>query len=138
MLYLFNTTIMPNEGIYTNRKISVSDAAKILFNKGFYAPDVNTIHRDTLVPTYTSAIGHQGSADAFNQIFNLTHEQSVQVNRIQAQMKPNDEAIALKVTGRLPEGQILSLQELESIGFEFYHIQMVMDIPQNPIAGNSF
>lgn len=115
MLYLLNTTIMPNEGVYVNRKVSLTEVEAIL--------ETN--------PTFTSALGHQGSADAFNSLFPRLN---CEVNRIPATMQPGDEAIALKVLGRLPEGQILSLTELEAIGFEFFQIKMVMDVPADPIA----
>lgn len=105
MLYLFNTTIMPNEGVYVNKKVSLDKALEIF----------------KCYPKFTSAIGHQGSADAFNSL----GFEGVEVNRIQATMKTGDQAIALKVTGRLPEGSILSLEELQKIGFEFFLIVMI-------------
>jgi len=106
---------MPNEGVFVNRKVSKEQAWEIIAN----------------APAFTSALGHQGSADVFNAVF-PTFE--VSVNRIQAQMQPKDEAVCLKVLGRLPEGQILSLEQLQDIGFEFFHVQMVMGITENPIA----
>ena len=105
MLYLFNTTIMPNEGVYVNRKVSLDKALEIFKSH----------------PEFTSAIGHQGSADAFTSL----GFEGVVVNRIQATMSTGDQAIALKVTGRLPEGSILSLEELQRIGFEFFMIHMI-------------
>lgn len=104
MLYLFNTTIMPNEGLYLNRKVSLEQALQIC--KGF--------------DSFVSAIGHQGAADAFNQLGFF--DGKVAVNRISAVMEPGDQAIAIKVLGRLPEGAILTLEELQQIGFELYHV----------------
>ena len=121
MLYLFNTTIMPNAGengeaaVFSNRKVSTEQVASILFQEAEYG----TIPNHYEARPFVSALGHQGSADAFNACFpglNCT------TNRIQATMQPNDEAIALKVWGRLPEGQIFTLDELERVGYEFYHI----------------
>lgn len=120
MLYLFNTTIMPNEGVYVNRKVTLDEALEIIgkfgptrqFGEGIPTTETSRI---------TSAIGHQGSADAMNSL-GLNIWGTVEVNRIQATMEPGDQAIALKVLGRLPEGSILTLEELEKIGFEFYHI----------------
>ena len=119
MLYLFNTTICPNEGLFRNKKITVEDAKQIL-DKHWEVPD-NDCYRAGYYGI-TSALGHQGSADVFNILFpNL----NCQVNRIQATMQPGDEAICLKVIGRLPEGQILTLEELEKLGFEFYLLSRV-------------
>lgn len=98
---------MPNEGVYINRKITVDTAIEIIQkNNG----------------QFTSAIGHQGSADAFNALVSLDPNYGVLVNRIAAAMAAGDEAIALKVLGRLNEGEILSIEKLNEVGFEFYHI----------------
>lgn len=125
MLYLFNTTIMPNEGVFINEKISPEKAYHIFWTQGHYntAPQSLGATPDDLEPSFVSAIGHQSAADAFNLIFNP--KQKIEVNRIAATMKRGDVAIALKVIGRLPEGQVLTLQELEEIGFEFYFIRMI-------------
>lgn len=104
---------MPNEGVYVNHKITAEEVGQIIW------PDQNN---PVGLIAFTSALGHQGSADAFNAIFPVLH---CEVNRIPAVMQPGDEAIALKVLERLPEGQILTLAELEAIGFEFYHIRLV-------------
>lgn len=111
---------MPNEGVYVNRKVTLDEALEIIgkfgpirkFGEGIPTTETSRI---------TSAIGHQGSADAMNSL-GLNVWGTVEVNRIQATMEPGDQAIALKVLGRLPEGSILTLEELEKIGFEFYHI----------------
>ena len=115
MLFLFNTTIMPNEGVFVSKKISAEDVAEI-FRKNQDDP--------TGMINYTSAIGHQGSADAFNAIFPYLH---CATNRIQATMSTGDQAIALKVLGRIAEGQILDFAALQDIGFEFYHVRMIAD-----------
>lgn len=127
MLYLFNTTICPNEGTFINKKITTDESVHLFWTRGFVntAPSGTGASPDDLSPNYVSAIGHQGSADAFNAIFQPSADQAVAVNRIQATMQPGDEAICLKVIGRLPEGQILTLEELERIGFEFYHLSRI-------------
>ena len=119
MLYLFNMTIMPNEGVYVNRKVSLEEVISIIGKFGPVRQFGNGPTTET--SRITSAIGHQGSADTFNAL-GLNIWGDVQVNRIPAVMKPGDQAIALKVLGRLPEGIILTLEELQEIGFEFFHI----------------
>lgn len=104
MIYLFNTTIMPNEGVYVCRQIARMDAEAILTKNN---------HQ------FISALGHQGSVDAFNALFEGL---DCELNRIQAKMSHGDEAICLKVLGRLPEGAILDFDTLQEIGFEFYHV----------------
>lgn len=110
MLYLLNTTIMPNEGIYSNHKVSRDAAERWL---RLYQKEDGSI-------SYTSALGHQGSAEAFNACFPFL---KCEVNRIPSTMQSGDEAIALKVLGRIQEGQILDLEALEAVGYEFYHIR---------------
>lgn len=101
---------MPNEGVFINRKICAKVAERLLAT---YQDD------PTDMVAFTSALGHQGSADAFNACFPFLN---CEVNRIPSIMQPGDEAIALKVLGRLPEGQILDLAALEAVGYEFFHI----------------
>jgi len=117
MLFLLNTTIMPNEGVYVNRKISIEEASKVLDAN---SQVVSTGNFPAIGYNFVSAIGHQGSADAFNSLFPGL---DCKINRISATMQPGDEAIALKVFGRLQEGQILDMGQLNEIGFEFYYIQ---------------
>ena len=116
-LFLLNTTIMPNEGVYVNQKISPLQVWKVL--NAHPGASVPIEGGWTIVPKFVSAIGHQGSADVFNLLFPILHN-SVQVNRIAAVMKPGDQAICLKVLGRLQEGSILTQEELEKVGYEFY------------------
>jgi len=130
MLYLFNTTIVPNEGTFTNRKVT-TDRAREILKATYRQPSAEYMAdwagaqgaswADPGGYDYISAIGHQGSADAFNAVFkDLSLD--VRVNRIQATLKPGDQALCLKIIGRLQEGQILTLEELERVGFEFYLI----------------
>ena len=107
MLYLFNTTIMPNGGIYINQKIDLGTAKKVC----------------SMFEEHTSALGHQGAVDAFNALGFFDGQ--VSLNRVPVTMTSGDAAIALKVIGRLPEGKVLSLEELREIGFEFYLIRHI-------------
>lgn len=95
---------MPNEGVFVNKKVSVEDAKRIV-----------AYHTGEII----SAIGHQGTADAFNA---LKFPVAVEVNRIHAKMERGSEAVCLKINGRLPEGEILTLEKMEEIGYEFFHV----------------
>lgn len=108
MLYLFNTTIMPNEGIYSCKPASQEKVSNLL--ERFDA--------------FTSAIGHQGSADAFNALF---PDLGVQVNRIPAVMVENDYAICLKMKGRINEGEILTHERMLEVGFDFFIMKRLPD-----------
>lgn len=114
--FFFNTTIMPNEGIYECKKIATDRAREIFVS----ICDNGTGYCENFV----SAIGHEASAQALNVLMDLPKNgQCIQVNRIPAVMEPGDIAIALKVRGRLPEGQILTIEELEGIGYDLFLIQ---------------
>jgi len=98
--YLFNTTIaVPSTlpATFEMGAISAERAAEIL-REGF-----------------TSAIGHQGSADVVNAVIGVP----VDVNRIQASMEVGDQAVCLKLRGRIPEGAILDKEECDRIGYDF-------------------
>jgi len=98
MLYVLNTSILPNFGKYEYEKIN-SDKAKELLNSS----------------DFTSAVGHQATADVLTKILKT----KVPVNRVQITLNQGDRAIVFKLEKRLPEGKILNKEELEQIGFSF-------------------
>ena len=61
-----------------------------------------------------SAIGHDSTAAALSTIL----DRPVPANRVPAAQEVGQVALVLKVRGRLPEGKILTLPELEAIGFD--------------------
>ena len=86
----------------------------------------------------TSAVGHEASAAAFRALgFDC------QVNRIEAKMEKDDYAVCLKLRGRLPEGAIITLDEMEAIGFDLFlisHLDILLPgyelkITQRPAGG---
>lgn len=105
MLYLFNTTIvtgLPAEGaaVYEIRRLTVAEAREI------YAS----------AAAVRSAIGHDAAAGALSALL----EAPVLVNRVPAEQAPGDMALCLKIRGRLPEGKILTLEEMEEIGYDLF------------------
>jgi hypothetical protein len=72
---------------------------------------------------FLSAIGHQGSADAFNDAFSSEGCRAihcVEVNRIKYQMQKGDLAIVVKMKERQQEGCILTSEEMNRVGYDFY------------------
>lgn len=103
-LWLFNTNIVPNEAVVKVTKITINEA-KALFND----------YKDN----YESAIEHEGTAEAFSKLLNS----EIKVNRIFANPLKFEIALSLKIKGRINEGEILSLERMEEIGYEFFRME---------------
>ncbi|MEM2697965.1 MAG: DUF1874 domain-containing protein [Ignisphaera sp.] len=99
--YLMNTTIIDPEItpiMVRVDEISVDEAVKIL-RLGFM-----------------SAVGHEATAQFLSQLFDI----NVQTNRVAVKLKPGDKVVALKLQGRLPEGKVLTEEEMKSIPYKLY------------------
>lgn len=64
--------------------------------------------------SYISAIGHEATAAYLSQLLLM----DIPANRIQVSLMPGDRAIISRLKNRLPEGQVLNLEQLENIPFE--------------------
>jgi len=79
----------------TFRKITVEEAKEILKN------------------TFVSAIGHEGTAKLLSQLLGV----NIPTNRITIFMEKGDKAIHFFLKQRLPEGAVLSEDELKKLQF---------------------
>lgn len=70
--------------------------------------------RARLAQGFVSAVGHQASASFLAALLNM----DVACNRITVTMQPGDEALVLRLNGRLPEGKLLSAEEMQAVNFE--------------------
>lgn len=107
MLYLLNALIVPfrdERAVFSVRRISPEEAVAI----------ANTSQ-------VISALGHQGSVDAFRAL----GIQQASLNRISVSFNVDDMAIALVLRQRLPEGAVLTRNEMERIGYDLYLIKRV-------------
>ena len=96
-IYLLNSPVLTGYGRWKfEGPISVEQAAGLL--KG----------------GFISAIGHPGAAEFLSRLLGI----EVPVNRIMAQMEPGDRAVVLRLKQRLPEGKVLSVEEMEGFPFE--------------------
>lgn len=107
MIALTNSPIvLPSEDVqYKVIKISEDTAFGILDEDGF-----------------TSVLGHQGTVDALKEIFPGL-KGSIFLNRVEIK-EPTDQVV-FKLKGRLPEGKILSLDEIKAVGYEFWSVSPV-------------
>jgi hypothetical protein len=101
MLYILNTLIVPinfdenNETTVKMKRINV-DEAKFLLAGGF-----------------KSAVGHQSTAEVISKIFGV----QIPAERKTVFFKKGDKGIHFFLKQRLPEGQILTQEELEKLDY---------------------
>jgi len=100
-IYVLNTLITPinfdetSEAQVKLRKISIEEARELLRN-GFI-----------------SAVGHEATAKVLSQLLGI----EVPANRVTIWLKKGDKAIHFFLKQRLPEGKVLSEEELRKLEF---------------------
>ena len=102
-LVFLNTSILTEYGNFSYTKTSLENV------KGWIAAA-----KDRGIEIL-SAIGHESTAKILTDL--TGHE--VPMNRIQYKQKFHDVALVFKLKGRPEEGKILTIEEIEKIGYEF-------------------
>ena len=97
-IFVLNTPILTEYGSYNFRKADLPEVKAMLDEREF-----------------TSAIGHEGTAALMTQLTGI----QIPAKRIAIKMQSGDVAIIFRVLMRLPEGKILTQEELEKVPFEF-------------------
>jgi hypothetical protein len=97
-VYLLNSPIITGDGTYVYRTISVEDAQEIIREH---------------ISCWESAIGHASTAQLLYHILDA----DVTVNRISVDLQPGDAAIVLRLGQRLPEGTLLTVEQLKDIKY---------------------
>lgn len=69
---------------------------------------------------FISAVGHQATAEFLTNLLGI----SIPSNRVAIKLKPNDKVVALKLEGRLPEGKVLTLEEMRDIPFKLFLMEV--------------
>lgn len=95
---IFNGTIATTNGVYRISDIGVETAKELISRNGFI-----------------SAIGHEATAEAISETFNM----NIPMNRIDFKQEVGQKAIVFKLNKRPPEGSILCREEIEEIGYSF-------------------
>ncbi len=67
-----------------------------------------------LAEGFTSAIGHAASAAVLSSLLGV----EVPVSRASVSMQPGDQALVLRLLERLPEGQVLDVEQLATVSYE--------------------
>lgn len=105
-LYIFNTTIIVNDGTYKMSTISLEEAKNIIASN----------------PEFISAIGHSSTAQIISSVLGT----EIPENRINASFdNVGDKALCFKLNSRPKEGSILSLEDLQEIGFSWKLLERV-------------
>jgi hypothetical protein len=74
---------------------------------------------------FVSAVGHQSTADFIKLITGI----DVPVNRVAITLQPDDKVIVLQLQGRLPEGKVLTQEEIQTIPYKWFVVEVL-----NPFA----
>ncbi len=96
-VYVLNAPILTSYGTFIYRKISVGKARNILSKNEFI-----------------SAVGHESTAKFLTQLLGI----NIPFSRIQIKMQKGDRAIVFKLLDRLPEGRVLSVNEMKNVRYE--------------------
>jgi len=103
MLYILNSLIVPLD----------FDSCS-LHLVSFYKLDLETAREIVQETEFISAVGHESTAKLLSQLLGV----EIPHNRITVKMRDGDTAIHFVLKQRLPEGKILTEDELRSLEFD--------------------
>lgn len=95
---LLNCAIITSEGNYSLKKTTLEEVKELIE-----------------YVEIQSAIGHRATAEILTELLGT----NVPMNRIQYEQQTGEIAIVFKLKSRIPEGKILTREEIEQIGYEF-------------------
>lgn len=102
--YLLNTPILTNYGTWSFTGPITVEQARIHLKEGFQ-----------------SAIGHEASAQFLSQLLEI----EIPMNRISVAMQAGDSALVLRIKSRLPEGKLLTREEIDDIPYELGWLERI-------------
>jgi hypothetical protein len=100
-LGILSTAIVTTDGLYRLKTISLTEAQELAQNY-------------QRLDGLDSAVGHASTAEILARLLGV----EIPVNRQQFEQKTEQVALVFKIKGRIPEGQILSEEQIESIGYD--------------------
>lgn len=96
-IVIFNTAILTDFGSYDYSEISLNEA------------------KDLVKDGFRSALGHQATCDIISKLLDI----DVKMNRINYKQKDGETVLVFKLKGRPEEGKILTVDEIEEVGYTF-------------------
>lgn len=103
MILLFNSAVMPDEGVYTLKRISADTFKKVL-------------QEAVVTDNFKSYIGYPETAKIIEQLTNV----DIEVSRAQAELTPGDEILIVKLRQRVADPANRDTLELSINDFEFF------------------
>lgn len=97
-LAILNTSILTTTGTYTLEDVTIDRAKELV--------SINELD---------SAVGHQSAAEIMTTLLGV----EIPMNRQMFAQQPGQQALVFKLNGRPEEGKILSVEEIERIGYKF-------------------
>lgn len=99
-LALLNTSILTSTGLFSLDDITLTEARELV------QENLNELD---------SAIGHQSTAEIMSSLL----EVEIPVNRQVFQQQVEQKALVFKLNGRPEEGKVLTVDDIENIGYKF-------------------
>ena len=97
-IYILNSPILTAYGRYTFKPVSLEEAKTLLFS----------------LNKFVSAVGHASTAQFLSRLLGV----HVPAQRVRVEMQPGDIAVVFRLLERLPEGKVLSEEELQQIPYQ--------------------
>jgi len=113
-VYVLNTLVVPvdfdkhAEVVVKLKRVSIEEAKRI----------VETALKESKL---VSAVGHQGTAQVLTQLLSV----EIPFNRITVYFQPGDEGLHFFLKTRLPEGKVLTAEEVKTLEFWLVHSQVL-------------
>ena len=105
-LAILNTSILTTTGTFKLEDISLDTARKLVKENNIL-----------------SAVGHQSTSSILTTLL----ETEIPVNRIQFAQETGQKALVFKLNGRPEEGKILTVEDIEEIGYKFQLLTKISD-----------
>jgi hypothetical protein len=103
MLYILNTLVIP-----------VEFGAKVGYVVSLWKIDVETARKIVREMPFISAVGHESTAKVLSELLGI----EILCDRITVKMREGDAGLHFTLRSRLPEGKVLSEEELRQLDFE--------------------
>ena len=101
---------MPTHAVYILNSPVLTSYGEWVFEGPIDVEQARTLLWDGFI----SAIGHQGTADFLSVLLGLT----IPTNRVWVEMQPGDRALVVLILERMPEGKVLTNEEMKQIPYE--------------------